>query len=348
MKDKKVQIAFEDWKFCALVDLGIANDDDQNIQFSNHLVRIFKPSDKQAKGFFVAEVYSMKSTYVDHETAFHGSNDILKKVLTRISIGTLRISRITSAIGVTQFKAEKNKEFKMLLSANFITPPKSKSFSAGDHINLFTSIDDNDLNDAVSEFGIAVNTSSIYHKFLHYYNCIEGISRFLTTEKAKNICKSCGEVNELDFYATGNTMKGAFDTCGYDKKTFNECRALRGKIAHGAGQKSKKVNDTIFKLTPAVEKVAIDLLKEYTPLQLTEGEIVSKANNQFVEVIGKKIWRQNLLTNAAYHVVSHNFKFDMSIQKTGDPTETEGFITEHLPMKLSPFRDKIFPYAWPY
>ncbi len=348
MTDEKVEVEAEDWKFCAVVDLEIFTDDELKIQFHYHFIRIFKTTDKRVKNLFLAEVYSKKSTYEDHEAAFHGSIDILKKVLVRISIGTLRMSRIFSPIGVTQYKAEKRKEFKMLLTANFMMPPKTKAFSVNDHLNLFQRIDNHDLNDAISEFGLAVNTSSIYHKFLHYYNCIEGVSRFLTTEKATNVCQACGEENELDFYATGNTMKKAFDSCNFDKKTFKSCRSLRGKIAHGAGQKTSNVNSQIFKMTPVVEKVAIYLLEEYTPLKLTEGEVFANALHQFIEVIGKKIWNANFFTNASYQVVSHNYKFDISVQKIGEPKEEEGFITEHLPMEMNPFRNKIFPYAWPY
>ncbi|UBM63102.1 hypothetical protein LA303_03785 [Candidatus Sulfidibacterium hydrothermale] len=342
------QITSKDWKFCAVVDLGIENIEEQQIQFNEHYIRIFKPSDRRIQDLCVAEVYSFRSKYSDNETAFHNSLDILNKVLDRISIATFRSCKIVSPISVTQFRAEKNENFTMLLTANFIVQPKIKAFSAQNYPFLFSNIDEQDINDCISEFSLAINNSSIYQKFQHYYNCIERIAQFLTTENVNYKCKSCGAINEIPLKATGSKMREFFIKNGYNNKVFNKCRAIRGKLAHGSSQRTRKLNLEIFENISILEKIAIQLIEENTPLKIVEGEIIPRSIDQFVEIIGKKKWHKNFFTKSAYDIVSHSFKSTLRINEIGKNNMKEGFITEHLPLPFNPRHIKIFPYAWPY
>jgi len=343
------QLNSEDWKFCAIVDLGIeAIDNEQEIHFNEHFIRLFKPSDKIVKGYFIAEVYTYKSKYTDHETAYHSSLDILNKVLARISIATFRSCKIHAPVGVTQFKVENKQSFKMLLTANYIVQPQLKNFNSQNNPTLFTSIDHQELNESISEIGLAINSTSIYLKFSHYYNCIERIAHFKTTENIKQQCKKCGEINEISVKATGNKMREFFIKYGYESKEFNKCRAIRAKLAHGSSERTRDLNNEVFEYLPKIQKVALQILEENTSIKVLNGEIIPESNNQFIEIIGKKRWNRNFLSNAAYDVISHSVKFNVLLNLVGENEEKEGFITEHIPITFTPKSAHIFPYAWPY
>ncbi len=343
------KITSRDWKFCAVVDLGIQNiKEEQHIDFNEHFIRIFKPKDKAVHGFFVAEVYSLKPKYNDNITAFHNSIEILNKVLDRISIATFRYCKIISSIGITQFKAERNKPFKMLLTTDVITHPPKKVFDAQEYSELFQDIREQELNDSISEFSLGINSSSIYLKFSHFYNCIERVAQLFTTENVKYKCKSCGESNETPIKATGNKMKDLFKIKGYNTKEFKKCRSIRGKIAHGSGARTKNFNDDIFSNLPIVESVALHVIEKYTSLKLIEGEIFPRSNDQFVELTGKKRWNKNIFSNAAYDIIDHCIKFSFVMHEIGNCKMKEGFITDHIPMNPNPWNSNIFPYAWPY
>lgn len=345
--DKK--LTSKDWKFCAIVDLGIQTiDNEQQIHFNEHTIRIFKPSDKAAQGYFVAEVYSLKSKYPDSETAFHCSLDILNRVLSRISIATFRYCKVIAPVAITQFKAENKEPFTMLLTASFLMQPVIKAFSIKGNSSLFININQQELNDSISELSLAINSTSIYHKFSHYYNCIERIASFLTTENVKNECKTCGQINEIAVKATGNKMREFFKKSGFEDKTFKKCRSIRGKLAHGSGERTRDLNLAIFECLPQVEKVALKTLEENTSIKMLNGEIVPQSIDQFIEIIGTKRWGKNALSNAAYGVISHKVKFKVRLDLVGENEEAEGFITDDIPLSFDSSTAKIFPYAWPY
>lgn len=342
------ELTSKDWKFCAIVDLGIENFDEQQTQFNEHIIRFFKPTDRATQGFFVAEVYSLRSKYPDNETAFHGSLDILTKVLSRISIAIFRQCRVISSVSVTQFKADKKETFSMLLTSSFNVRLGLKTFKIGEHPNIFFDINEQELNDSVSEFSLAINSNSIYLKFSHYYNCIERVAHYLTKENVQYKCKYCGEINEVAVKATANKMREIFSQMGYEKKIFNFCRTIRGKLTHGASERTRKLNLDILKHLSIIEKIALHVIEKHTSINLIQGKIIPQLNDQFVEIIGKKRWNKNRLKNSAYDIVSHQIKFNFQINEVGKNQKKHGFITGHIPLNFDPRNAYIFPYAWPY
>ncbi len=339
----------EDWKFCAVVELSVKlSKNEITLQFDEHAIRIFKPTEKKLNKVFVAEVYSQKEKYTDIETAYHCSLDILIKALARLSLLTYSNYKIVSPIGITQFKVKKGQTFNMLLNANFLPPVEKKVISSNDIPKYFEVIYQQEINDSISEIVLGINSSSIFEKYSHYYNSIERISDLLTKEKTTSQCPKCGNIYHTSIKATSNKMRELFSTHNFDNTIYKKCRALRAKLAHGACERTTELQLQIFEMLPIVEKIAFNTLETNTNFKIPNGQVIPRLSHQFFEISGKKLENRNILTNAAYRIISHKIHFKVTLTSIGEPMKKEGFITDHIPLSPNSYNTRIFPYAWPY
>lgn len=258
----------EDWKFCSVVDLGIAGSIEKDLSFQNHGLRIFRPSDLPVRHGHIVEVYSPKESYSDLEAAFTGSFEVLQRFLNRVSFITYQDHNRVKPISITQFKVKPGEEFEMLLTMDMSHGIPRPALEADDFDQILINFEENEINHALHEMRLALKAESLFEKVLHYYNVIEKIAELKTTEKAKSKCSSCGEVFELPHKATGNMMRQAFLDENYSAKDFENIRRLRSKIAHGASSNLNTENEDIHKHLDIVEKVAANLLSKTTGLKI--------------------------------------------------------------------------------
>lgn len=345
----KALLKSEDWKFCAVVEIGVKLTDNEIIlHFNEHTIRIFNPTEKTLKNIFVAEVYSQKNKYVDCKTAYHSSLDILIKVLDRLSLITHTNYRLISPVGITQYKVKKGQTFNMLLSADYLSPLEKKTISSNDIPKSFDFFYQQEINDSISEIVLGINSSSIFEKFSHFYNSIERISDMLTKDNTKIQCPKCGNIYNTPNKATSNKMREIFSSLNIDNITYKKCRTLRSKLAHGACERTNELQSQIFDLLPVIERVAFTTLESNTNFNIKNGQVITRLTDQFFEIVGKKQKNQNFLSNSAYRIISHNVHFKANISIIGEPIEKKGFITDHIPLFPNSLNTRIFPYAWPY
>jgi hypothetical protein len=354
MKKSEILIKDSDWKFAALVylHLDLSEGLEEMVHFEETVIRIFKPSDIGLEHAYILELYCIREDYSDIIKAFHSLNHILNQFLDRLSLVTLYPCYVFKHLGITNFRAQVEEEFKLILFENLMIPqPKHNlKVSIGELIDQSRKFDQKEINDALREYRQGLESDSVFYLFLHHYNTIERIAEYRATEFVKSKCPKCGEEIFQPLKATGNLMREFFEKEGILKKDFNKIRAIRGKIAHGSGSRDKSLVDQIFHYFPFLTKVAGNLISSLSGLKVLYGKNPI-ANNQYIEIVGKKLSEKTEELNASYTIVSLGARGEFQFYNINDSTsnEVEDFRPFlGIPLDINPEDFKIHPYSWPY
>lgn len=184
---------------------------------------------------------------------------------------------------------------------------------------------------------------------MHFHNVIERISEHLANEYIHRKCDNCGKVTKTMDKATNNKMLELFEKFGFEKDIYKKCRRIRGKIAHGSGERNNKLYTEIFTILPKIETVALKLIKEVTSLTVIESELLTRFKNHFMEVTAIKKYESNGKINTSFKILDLKYHFDFNTNEIGDVKEVKDeFITDHLPAELSEENFDHLPYPWPY
>ena len=356
----------EDWKYCAVVDLGIAGSIETMLSFQNHGIRIFRPSDLKLSNGHIIEIYSPREVYENLESAFNGSTEILQRFLNRVSFITFQDHNKVKPISITRFKVEIGEEFEMLLTVDLSHGIPRPNLEANDFDQLLQEFDNNEINHALHEMRLAIKSESLLEKLLHFYNVIEQYADLKTTEKAKRKCPNCGEVSELEHKATGNTMREVFSSLGFSNRDFNDVRRLRSKIAHGSSGNLIIEDEELHKCLSIVEKVAANSLSEISGIKIFAAKFPRVIKQRCI-INGVKL--QNNTGNESYwRKIAIKLRIPWLMRSTSGPASYDilemriGFEGKMIglddqgkhDMSWKPFfgpiggKPEIFPYAWPY
>ena len=349
-KTETKELLPEDWKFCALIYIHVSDLEEDIIQFKNHVIRIFKPNDIEIDFAHVVEVYSIFSEYSDIKSAYHGSLEILNQFLDRIALLTFKPCPLIQPVGISCFKVVVNQEFDLLVPDDLSNELPKLDVKFSGNSNLLKNLEDTEIEDALRELRLGLESESIFDKFLHYYNVIERIADLQTEIFAEQKCASCGTIYQLPFKATGNKMKDLFAIEGFSSKEFKLCRGIRGKIAHGSAKRNQKLIDEIFNNMGKVEKVAANNISKITGINIVSGKI-PRLYNQFWLLRGIKLSEKNETQNAAYNSISFDFECNSIFNKVNDIEEDNlelKPLVGPIPSDLSSENFKIYPYSWPY
>ncbi|MTB53990.1 methylamine utilization protein MauJ [Lewinella sp. W8] len=362
----KYTIQPEDWKYCAVVDLGIEGYVETILSFENHGIRIFRPSDLKLSHGHVIEIYSPKKVYDNMESAFDGSTEILQRFLNRVSFITYQDHNRVRPISITRYKVDEGEEFEMLLTLDMSHGIPRPKLESSDFDQLLKDFDNNEVNHALHEMRLALKSESLFEKLLHFYNVIEQYAELKTTEKAKRKCPNCGEVSELEHKATGNKMREAFSNLGFSNKDFKDVRKLRSKIAHGSSSNLIIEDEELHKCLSIVEEVAVNSLSDITEIKIFAAKFpriikqrcivngVKLQNHTGKESYWRKIaiklripWLQRKTSGPASYDI---LKMEMGFEGKMIGLDDQGKHDMSWKPLFGPIggRPEIFPYAWPY
>lgn len=350
----QVTVKDSDWKFAALVYLHIElkEEAEELVHFEETCIRIYQPNDIGYPDAYVVEIYTQRECFEEITIAYHGMLHILNKFLDRLGLLTLNPCYLISALGITRFRVTTDEEFDLFIPVDAAIPqPKLKlSGSVEELIKEGKSTDKKELNEALREYRQGLESDSIYYLFLHHYNAIERIAEFLTDDFVYTTCPKCSASIKTSLKATGNKMKELFIAEGVDNKKFNQIRSIRGKIAHGAGERSEKLAKEVFDHLASVSRVAGNLISEYTGLKILYGKY-PMIREQFILIKGVKTSERTEESNSAYGIISFKLRGEIMFNNLTDsaPHEEEEFRPLiGMPMDINPENFKIYPYSWPY
>lgn len=333
-----------------MIYLHVSDIEEDIIQFKNHAIRIFKPNDVKLDFAHIIEVYSTLLEYSDIKSAYHGSLEILNQFLDRIALLTFKPCPLIQPVGISCFQVSVGQEFDLLVPDDLSHELPKLDTKFSNVISLNKDFEEREIEDALRELRLGLESESVFNKFLHYYNVIERIANLQTEDYVEQKCDSCGTVNKLGIKATGNKMRELFTAEGFSNKEFNACRGIRGKIAHGSANRNQKLINEIFNNIGTVEKVAANNISKITGIDIISGKI-PRLHNQFWLLKGVKLSERNEEQNAAYNITDFKFEFNGIFNLVKDIEEEDlewKPLIGPIPPELAPEYFEIYPYSWPY
>lgn len=340
-----------DWKLCAMIELQMHDSYEEYFQFENTVIRVFRPSEKWFQKGFIAEVYAKTDDYLDIFKAYYGLVDKLEQFSHRLALTTFKKCHIIKIMGVSPFKVNCNEPFELLIP-DVLSPviDKYRGIKLTDCIQPTSTLFEKEILDAIREIKFSLENDSILRKFHHYYNAIERIADFKTTELVSRKCSKCGNEKNIGIKATASKMRDFFLIEGFTEKDFNKCRRLRGKIAHGSGEQNQKLIEEIYLFLGKIEKVAANTVSKVSGINILSGKI-PRIHAQFGIVAGVKTANKNIWKNASYNILDLSFSTTVSFNKVEDTLSESGEwrpLLRPMPKFINRKNFNIFPYSWPY
>lgn len=110
-------------------------------------------------------------------------------------------------------------------------------------------------------FRIAVSSASYEERMLNLYASLERFAEDETTERVERKCKECGHTEDIG-PATGNLIRETLMKFGVGKMDTEGFRRLRGKVAHGSGNRTASFIDDLTHAIAGMEGHVLSLTAE--------------------------------------------------------------------------------------
>jgi hypothetical protein len=99
-------------------------------------------------------------------------------------------------------------------------------------------------------------------RFFNSYLALENIAKEESAVTVKKTCRECGAIEDTGIKATHNQIREELMKDGRDEKAARNAAKVRGKIAHGDGDRDAKFLSNLAEWTATVEGTAVGMVAE--------------------------------------------------------------------------------------
>jgi hypothetical protein len=323
--------------------------DDTTFQVSSCALRISSFEDRDLGCNYIVESYSRKDDFPNIIDAHYFSIDRINEFLDQLSLISYFPCTITHVFSTTVFSAVVGEKFDMIIPNDYHQEKNSVKISSSDLKLKEEELSRKEYAEALRQTREGLTTDIPESKFLHFYAALERIAEAHTQERIISKCPQCGFEHDKG-PATSNYLRELFKEKGLSSKKYNRLRGVRGKVAHGAGNRDIKFLEEIRELTPLLESTALETVSLHTGIKI-KSNFNAHTSQQFWELIGVKIQERSATSLPIFNVLGRNYSFTAMFTAADVTPESEitseqgGFLTpeivldEHL---------NIHPESWPY